>query len=254
MKRTIATISLFGLLIGLSLVPAAAQDSEARKIEEGKRILGKLIDAFGGRDRLSKIQDQKIACNINIIPVNISGSLTISEKKNKLRQDIQIMGMNIVQAYNGETGWMTNPQTGAVMDMPDLVLEQFKREALGNDALLNPEKYGITFTSEGRESVEGTDYLLLKQTHKDGFETTMYIDPDTFLLYKTLGTTVTDALQETDQETMLSDYRDVDGTKVPFSVKIKQGGMDYATVSMTGYEYNTNLEDSLFDKPGTAGE
>ena len=159
------------------------------------------------------------------------------------------MGMNIIQAYNGETGWMTDPQTGAVIDMQELVLEQFKREALGNDALLYPEKYGITFTFEGRESVEGKEYLLLKQTHKDGFESTMYIDPDTFLIHKTLGTTVTQTLEKTDQETTLSDYRDVDGTKVPFSLKIKQGGIDYADVSITEYKYNTNLEDSLFDKP-----
>ena len=249
MKRTFAAISLFALLISFSLVPAAAQDGEARKIEEGKRILGKMIDASGGRDRLAKIQDRKVTCTINIIPINISGSLILSEKKNKLRQDIQIMGMNIIQAYNGETGWMTNPQTGAVMDMPEPAIEQFKREALGDDALLFPEKHGITFSFEGRESVEGTEYLLLKQTYKDGFETAMYVDPDTFLVYKTLGTTVTETLEKTDQETTLSDYRDVDGTKVPFSVKIKQGGMDYAEVTMTEYKYNTNLEDSLFDKP-----
>ena len=247
-------MSLFGLLIGLNLVPAAAQDSEAQKIEEGKRILERLINAFGGRDRLSEIQDTTVTCNINIIPANISGSLIISEKKNKIRQDIQIMGMDIIQAYNGETGWMTNPQTGAVVDMPEPVLEQFKRDALGNGALLYPEKYGITFTFSGRETVEGKEYLLLKQTHKDGFESTIYIDPDTFLIHKTLETTVTQTLEKTDQETTLSDYRDVDGTKVPFLVKIKQGGMDYADVSMTEYKYNTNLEDSHFDKPGVAGE
>ena len=254
MKRTFATISLLGLLVGSSLVPAVAQDGEAQKIEEGKKILGKIVDAFGGRDRLLKIQDTKVACNINIIPVNMSGSLVISEKKNKIRQDISIMGMNIIQAYNGKTGWMVDPMTGAIVDMPDAVLEQFKREALGNDALLNPGKYGITFTFEGRESVEGKEYLLLKQTHRDGFETTMYVDPDTFLVHKTMGMTVTETLEKTDQETTLSDYRDVDGTKVPFSVKIKQGGVEYAEITMTEYTYDANLEDSLFEKPGIAGE
>ena len=254
MKRTFATISLLGLLVGSSLVPAVAQDVEAQKIEEGKKILGKVIDAFGGRDRLLKIQDTKVACNINVIPVNMSGSLVISEKNNKIRQDISISGMNIIQAYNGETGWMVDPMTGAIVDMPDAALEQFKRESLGNDALLNPEKYGITFTFEGRESVEGKEYLLLKQTHRDGFETTMYVDPDTFLVHKTMGMTVTETLEKTDQETTLSDYRDVDGTKVPFSVKIKQGGVEYAEITMTEYQYDTNLEDSIFDKPGVAGE
>ena len=102
--------------------------------------------------------------------------------------------------------------------------------------------------------MEGKAYLLLKQTHKDGFESTMYIDPDTYLIYKAVGTTVTQTLEKTDQETTLSDYRDVDGTKVPFSVKIRQSGMDYAEISMKEYKYNTNLEDSLFDKPGVAGE
>lgn len=65
---------------------------------------------------------------------------------------------------------------------------------------------------------------------------------------------MTETLDIKDQETTLSDYRDVDGTKVPFSVKIKQGGMDFADISMTEYKYDTNLEDLLFDKTKIAGE
>lgn len=254
MKRIFVALVFFGLWIGLNSVPAAAQDnaaqeSAAQKIEEGKKILAKLIDVMGGRDRLLKIEDTKATCNINIIPVNMSGSLVLSEKKNKIRQDIQIMGMNIIQAYNGETGWMTDPQTGSIVDMPEPVLNEFKREGLGNDALLEPEKHGITFTSEGRKNVEGKEYHLLKMTYKDGSESTMYIDPDTFLLYRTVGMTLNQTLQKVEQETTLFDYRDVDGTKVPFSIKIKQGGMDYLDLTVTEVKYNSNIDDSIFDKP-----
>ena len=86
-------------------------------------------------------------------------------------------------------------------------------------------------------------------TYKDGSESTMYIDPDTFLLYRTVGMTLNQTLQKVEQETTLFDYRDVDGTKVPFSIKIKQGGMDYLDLTVTEVKYNSNIDDSIFDKP-----
>ena len=38
MKRTTSAFGILGLLLGLSVFPASAQDGQATKIEEGKRI------------------------------------------------------------------------------------------------------------------------------------------------------------------------------------------------------------------------
>jgi hypothetical protein len=254
MKRILTTLTIFGLLIGLSIIPAAAQNAQAKqntpvnKIAEGKKLLAKLITAMGGRARLMKITDSKITCTINLIQQNLSGSLTIYLKENKLRQDILIMGMTITQAFDGKAGWTNNPQTG-VTDLPAPVLELFQKESMGNRALLNPEKYGITVTSEGRKSEAAKQYLVLKMTYKDGSARTMFLDATTYLPYKIISIALNDSLEKIEQETIMSDYRVVEGTKVPFSAKILQSGKENTTLSFTEYKYNTNPADSFFSKP-----
>jgi outer membrane lipoprotein-sorting protein len=247
MKRIPVTLTVLGLAIGLSIASAAAQD-KAQQIKEGKKIWGKLIDAMGGRERLLKIKDTKASSDVTMFKRNISGSLVVYQKGNKMRQDIQLMGMAMTQAFNGETAWITNPQTGAALDMPEPMLGEFKREAISNAALISPDKYDVIFTSEGQKTVGNKKYIILKMTYKDGHKNTIYLDPATYLPYKTVNLGLTDYLEKTERETITSEYRDVEGTRVPFSVKIIEAGKDYMTITLKEYKYNSNLEDSLFNK------
>src|SRR4030065_2483075 len=98
------------------------------------------------------------------------------------------MVMVIPQAYDGEIAWMIDPQTGASTQMPESASLEFKRQALGNPALLNPEKYGIKYDFKGKEKLEDKEYLVLEQTTEDGHKTTIYLDPATYLTYKAKGT------------------------------------------------------------------
>jgi len=50
-------------------------------------------------------------------------------------------------------------------------------------------------------------------------------------------------------EIFTTDYRDVDGTKVPFSTKQVQNGKEVGILSVTEYKYDSNLDDSLFARP-----
>ena len=72
MKRTFIALSILGLLLGLSVVPVSAQDDQATKIEEGKRMWEKWIAARGGRDRLSKIKEIKSASEVITQGINLT--------------------------------------------------------------------------------------------------------------------------------------------------------------------------------------
>jgi hypothetical protein len=77
MKRTCIALSILSLLLGLSVIPVSAQDDQAAKIEEGKRMWEKWIAARGGRDRLSKIKEimstsEMISQGINLLYVSYS--------------------------------------------------------------------------------------------------------------------------------------------------------------------------------------
>lgn len=250
MKKICAVLIVFGLLTGLNVISAWAQADQAKKAAEGKKVLEEWIAAQGGREVISKIKDNKISCALNLVAQGLNGTLTIQQKNpGKIRQDIDIMGMKIIQAYNGTKGWMTNPGTGAVEDMPEVLATGLKRGAMDNDLMLNPEKNGVVFILEGRQSIEGKEYLILKETYSDGFVATHYLDSETHMLFKTVAMSLGQMGEKVERETFMSDYRDVEGTKVPFSININQGGAKYATCSVKEYKFNINPDDAFFDKP-----
>jgi outer membrane lipoprotein-sorting protein len=209
-------------------------------------VLEKFIEASGGRKRLSSIKDTTMIGTLDIVMAGMSGSLTMYLKEpNMMRMDMEVMGMVITTAYDGETAWMTNPQTGATEEMPADQANDFMRQASGNDILLNPEKHGVTYTLKESENIEGKDYFVLVQTFPDGYAQTLYIDSKTYLPYKSVAS-VNQMGIEAEAETFLSDWRKIDGMMVSFSARIMYDGQEAMTMTFSEVKYNTGLEDSLF--------
>lgn len=210
-------------------------------------ILAKMIEAQGGREKLASIKDMTASGSLEMISMGMSGSFTRFQKEpNMMRMDIEFMGMVITQAFDGETAWWVNPQTGSTEEMSEQQAEYFKRDAMGNDSLLNPSKYGITFTLKGKETIEGIEYLILEQTYSDGFKATIYLDPETYLPHKVKAKTLNQMGVEVEAETILEDYKPVEGMMTPHTLTVFQDGEEFITITMTEVTYNTDLEDSLF--------
>jgi hypothetical protein len=242
MKRMILALTTLGLLLCLSAV--SAQEDQSKRIEEGKKMWEKWIAARGGRDRLSSIKDIRASYDVKLPQQGLTVTMiTYKKGLNKYRRDQKVMGMTIMQVINGETGWMTDQNTGSIVDMPKEIYGQLGAPANEHEALLDPEKFGHIITYEGRKSVLAKEYILLNQASKEGVVVTHYIDPNTFLRYKYAWTQSGVAT-----EVFESDYRDVDGIKVPFLSRQIQNGQEVAIITATEYKFNTNMEDSLFDR------
>jgi outer membrane lipoprotein-sorting protein len=239
MKKAIS-LSVCGLFL-LALVSAPATSQTA------KEILDKWIDAQGGAKALEAVKDTTITGSIQLVSMGINGTATMYQKEpNMMRLDIEVMGMVITQAYDGEVAWMVDPQTGATTQMPENASQEFKRQALGNAALLNPEKYGIKYDFNGKEKLEDKEYLVLEQTAADGHKTTIYLDPATYLTYKAKGTALGQAGVEVMAETITTDYKKVDGLLVAHSMTQYQDGQEFMRMTVTKVVFNSNLEDSFF--------
>lgn len=241
MKR-LAVAWMIGLfLFGIATSPGMSQNA--------KDILAKMIEAQGGRAALEKIKDTTMTGTMEIIQYGMSGSLSIYIKEpDKVRMDMEFMGMVITQAFDGENGWGVNPQTGVAEDMPEDQAKEMKRTAMGNTALLNPEKFGISYTYKGKETIEGKDYFVLEQKYEEGDIATMYIDSNTYLLYKTKEMSTNMAGVQVESEAFYGDYKKVDGVTMFHSMRIVQGGEEAMTMTITEVSFNTGLEDSFFKK------
>lgn len=241
MKKILSFCLLSFFLLSLIAAPGFGQ--------KASDILEKMIEAQGGRKVLEGIKDTTMSGTFEMPMMGMSGSTTMYQKEpNKTRMDAEFMGMVFTQAFDGEIGWMINPQTGGVEELSEKALEYTKRDALGNEALLHPEKLGITYAYKGNEKIEEKDCFVLEQTFSDGFKSTIYIDSKTYLIHKSKGLSLNMMEVEVDTETILSDYKKVNGMMVPHSIKILQEGEEFMIMTITQVSFNTGLEDSLFKK------
>lgn len=241
MKKLLSCGFLGIFILGLLVVPGSSQSAD--------EILGKVIEAQGGRKLLESIKDITTVGDMEIIPMGISGTGTMYMKEpNMMRLDMEFMGTVITQAFDGENAWATNPQTGAVENLPDELTAIMKNGSFGNAALLEPEKYGIKYVYKGKENIDGKDYLVLDRVHSDGYTISLYIDPETYLTYKTKQKSFDEMMSEIVQEYVMSEYKKVNGLMTAHVTTIVQDGTEFATLTVTSVEFNTGLEDSFFKK------
>ena len=239
MKKAV-TLAFAGSLM-LAAIAAAGEAQTA------KQILDKMVQAQGGRAALLAIKDTTISGTIDMVQFGMSGGITMCMKEpDKLRIDIDIMGAVISQSFDGEKAWMVNPQAGGAQEMDAKQTADFRRQALGNDSELNPEKYGITYTLKPKEKIQDKDYLVLEQTYKDGEKVTLYIDPATYLLYKSRGKSTDQNGAAVDSETIMSDYRPENGLMVAHAMSVVQGGGEFMRMAFTKIAYNSGVEDAYF--------
>lgn len=242
MNRRIKKITgfFFGLiLLNLSILPTYSQT--------GKDILEKMIEALGGRKTLAEIKDTKIIGTMEIIQYGMTAPITIYQKEpNKYRMETEVMGYTMTQVYDGQKALMTNPQTGEVKELTPEQTKELMKQALGNDATLNPEKYGITYNYKGEETIDGKKCYVLEQKFQDGDITTMYLDAATYLPYKSKSKGVSLSGTEVETEVVFSDYRKVGNTQTAFSITIYQAGAESVRMTISEIIYNSGLDDSLF--------
>ncbi len=238
MKKALTYCFLGIFLASLSISPGWSQTA--------KEILDKMIEASGGRKAIESVDDSTVTGTIELVQQGLSGALTVYKKEpNMMRIDVEIMGMLITQAFDGEMAWWVNPQTGATEEMPETDAESMKRDALPRDSAFNPEKYGITFTYKGKEPLDGKDHYILEQTYADGFKTTLYIDAETYLITKSTGT-ISSQMGEMDFEQYATDYKKVNGLMIAHTVTSYMNGEESRIIKITEVKNNTGLEDSLF--------
>ncbi len=241
MKRifSLATASLF--LVTLLAVPGSGQTEQ--------QILEKMIEVQGGKKAIEGIKDMTLRGTLEMALQGISGPITVYKKEpDKRRVDVEVMGMVFSQAYDGEIGWGTNPQTGGIEEISGEQLVEIKRESMPVVSILDPQKYGITFTYKGKEEIEGKEYFVLDQAYPDGFKATLYLDSKTYLIFKTKVKTTGQMGGEVEMEQFQSDYRKENGLMMAHSIVTYAGGEEVQKITVEEVSFNTGLEDSLFKK------
>ena len=229
-------------------VPAFAQTAD--------EIIEKHLAATGGRQTLAKITSRVMTGTVVLTtPVGeISGPLEVYAKapnksRTLIKLDISALGGGSVtsdQRFDGTTGYLIDTFNGN-REITGAQL-QAMRNGWFPSALLNYREHGVTVALAGQEKIGAKDAFVMVVTPKEGPVTRMFIDADSFMIVKTVTPLNVPPIGDIEQTVELSDYRDVDGVKVPFAVRTSNAAQAVrATIS--DVKQNTPIDDSMFVRP-----
>jgi outer membrane lipoprotein-sorting protein len=232
---TLSTILLFAVL------------GSAQTVDE---IIAKNIEAKGGMAKLKAIQTLKLTGMADMGGMQ-AGFVRIAKRPAKIRMDISVQGMSMIQAYDGQNGWQVVPFTGK-KDPEPMAADDLKlmvQQADIDGPLMDYKQKGHKVELIGKEKIEGTDAWHLKLTLKDGDVSNIYLDADSFLEIKTVGKSMRRGA-EVESEVSFGDYKEESGMMLFHSMEIKTPGTPGTQkITFTKVEVNHPEDDAEFKMP-----
>ena len=171
-------------------------------------------------------------------------------RPDRLRIEVEVMGMTMVQCYDGTKGWSINPMTGSPDPQPMSEVENksFALQADMDGVLVDYRDKGYTVEYLGESDVEGTAAHQLRVDTKQGTVNDIFIDKEYFMAIKVHSKVTVDAA-EFESDSFMSDFKEVDGTVIPFAIETRMGETVVNQVMIEKVEYGVAVQDSIFIMP-----
>lgn len=244
-RRILSVMLVLPALLALQMVAAAADLT----VDE---VIAKNIDARGGMEKMKAVKTVKMTAKILNHGMEVPGTMEL-KRPNMIRMEFTIQGQNIVQGFDGESGWIIMPLMGVKdpQKMSDEDVKEIKEQADFDGPLVDYKDKGNTVELMGKEDVEGTSAYKLKVTLKSGDVRYIYIDGDSFLELKTTAMIKREG-NEMQIDSYSGDYKEVNGLTLPFSIETKMKDQTISQITVDKIEMGVDLDDAMFKMPPKA--
>lgn len=226
--------------LALAMVLALAAFASAQTAES---VIQRAIDAMGGQAAMDSINSMSLSMSGTMMEtMSITMNMHIV-KPEKIRIDMSMMGMEIIQATDGTDYWMS--QGGQVSDMPAMQKEQFSsnKDMFTGGGLANLEAMGVATEYVGRETANGIEADVVKLTYENGMSGDMYFSTADGLPFMMKMST-----QVGEMTMNITDYQQFGNVKMATKMEMEtpQGPMVF---TIDDVQINPALDDSLFTRP-----
>ncbi len=228
-------IAFTGLIALVSATGMYAQTAD--------EVISKHIEAMGGKEKLLTLNSVVTEANLSVQGMDIPVKMTQLHQKGQ-RVDITAMGMENYIISTPTEGWMYMPVQGQTK--PEATPAEAVKEAADaldvQGPLLNYKEKGHQVELVGKEDVEGTECFKLKIKMKGGLEQTIYIDPKTYYIIKTVTKTKATGTEQEQTQTF-SNFKKLDsGFVFPFSMT----GFGPGELTVSKIEVNVPVDEKIF--------
>ena len=213
-------------------------------------VLAKYFEAVGGRAALDKVQARTMSGTVTNRMAE-SAPFIIEEKAGKFRQTVQAPASPTTLAFDGTNGWQqTATRTSALAGFS---MEQVARDA--DLALVASLKTKYPNLATGRAtrlpatSAGGAPVAVNVLQATNGYVTEQFMfDAASGLLLRKVARTATGLRGSLVEQVDYSDYRDVNGVKMPFQIT-RSNWNTFDTFKVSDIKVNTAIADARFARP-----
>lgn len=215
-----------------------------------EQVLNKYADAVGGRAAVAKLQTgvfkgtREASQNRNFpIEVTMFGPDKYLVMATTPRGVVQ-------QAVNGDTGWVKNAQ--GVRAFTPAEVSEFKHSISDMFRVIKIGEASTGMRVRGRTEKIGDREAWVVIKRSDAWVARYYFDKETGLLLReyTLTNTMLNPIPE---QIDYEDYRDVNGVKVPFTIRLSEiDTFNSATRKYSEIKFNVPVDDKLLQMPAAA--
>jgi outer membrane lipoprotein-sorting protein len=236
MKKIIVTSLALLIIVSVNFVQAQSLDDVLNKYNKAS-----------GVEKLAKAKSFLIKAKISQMGMELPMLVKV-KKPNKFKIEMEMQGQKMVQAYDGENGWMIAPWISP--DPQDLSGAQLKdaiNQADMEGELYNYKEKGHSIEFIGKVNLDGKAAYKLKLTTKDGNLKTYFIDADSYFVIKVKSKVSANGQTISVTQNML-DYKTFDGVTMPTKLE-SVSPMGKAVIIMEEIKLNIDLDDTIFKKP-----
>ena len=231
-------LSILFVLTAFAFSSIAAQDLD--------KILNDHFKA-SAQEKLANITS--VSMKGKVVAMGMETDITLLQARpSNLRIEMTIMGSQMIQTYNGTTGWTYAPAMGLTepLEMGTDELEGVLDQANMDSPLWAYKEKGNNLELLG-SSEDGSAYKI-KLTKAEGGEMVIFISKETSLMSKVIANQSVNGM-DTEIEMEMKDYKTIKGIPVAHYMASKMSGQLVSTITLESIEYNKTMDSSLFEKP-----
>jgi hypothetical protein len=210
-----------------------------------QQVFDKYVAAVGGREAAAKFQTLVVK-GTREASQGRSWPFEATMKGDKFLMVVQVPQQGAVSSsVSGTTGWAVNSRTRRALT-PTEVADGRRAAQLMGVVKFTPTE---TMRVAGRRRVGERDALVVVERASEGVQRRYFFDAQTGLLLRIV--TLTDAiLNQLPEQMDFEDYRDVEGVKLPFLVRMSNIDTFFSyTRKITEVRPGVAVDDKLFDMP-----
>ncbi|MDO8952688.1 MAG: hypothetical protein Q7U86_08700 [Draconibacterium sp.] len=236
MKKSVITLVAIAIVAFLNV-------AQAQTVNE---VLDKHFKAVG-QEKLSDVKSFYIKAKVSQMGMEMPMEMKI-KKPVMFLMTVDIQGQKMIQAFDGEKGWMIFPMMGPdPQPLEGDQLTQAKQQVNMEGELYNYAQKGSVAELIGKVNIDGNELYRIKLTTTDGNSKDYFIDTKTNYINR-VKTKVSAQGQSVDVEQIMGDYKTIDGITMAMKIESKSP-MGTATIIMEDVKFNENFEDAIFKQP-----